>query len=79
MVGEDHAGALGNVLHAAHFIADTDDHLGQPHGAVAPGLDDEAVALAERQQRCDHQADQAPEERAGRQQQVEKRDSECLH
>src|SRR5690606_15483915 len=37
VVGEDHAGALGDVLHAAHFIADADDYPGQPNGAAAPG------------------------------------------
>jgi hypothetical protein len=53
MVRLNHAGLVGHVLGAFHFVTDTQEHLAQPQGAAAPVNVDEAITRLEWQKRRD--------------------------
>ncbi|KPY65061.1 hypothetical protein ALO94_201060 [Pseudomonas syringae pv. spinaceae] len=79
MVGDDHARRFRNVVCAAYFDLDVEEHPGQPQCATAPVDIDEAIAGLERQKRRDEKAQGAPQQRAGAQQQVKDEGPDCLH
>ncbi|MNC47041.1 hypothetical protein D3C75_960850 [compost metagenome] len=78
MVGQDHARLIRHVLGASDLVVDTQDGAHQEQRATAPVHVDELVALGERQERRDEEAQRAPQQRTGAQQQVKKKDSDRL-
>src|SRR5690554_1904133 len=76
VIGENHAGLIGNIFLADHFIANTDQPFGQPDGKPAPALQNQLEAGAVRQQGTDDQHRNRPQDCTGGQQQIEQGDAQ---
>ncbi|MCY1176458.1 hypothetical protein D9M73_167310 [compost metagenome] len=78
VVGEDHAGLLGDVLSPGDLDLDVEKHPYQHQRKAAPVDVDKAISGAEWQKRRDKKAQGAPQQGAGTQQQVKKKNSDRL-
>ncbi|MNI91188.1 hypothetical protein D3C73_1488130 [compost metagenome] len=78
MVGQNHTGLLGDVFGPSYLDLDVQEYPHQHQCEAAPVDIDEAVTGAEWQKRRDKKAQGAPQQGAGTQQQVKKKNSDRL-